>query len=686
MLTKYRGGQLTYLEFCDKEVRKVIQAPPQIQESILNPLHRPDRKDRHPGQGARRYPSNPNNTLRGVPTLGPVALFRVGQICNRCEKANKVHGDLRLRPVTNLDKIYWEGLPVQGPTEERIAFLCHGCVFPACPRNQSNQDLEYRHGLFQATEDTRELPDPAISEVAESVEPTRESEWGDSSDDSEFIPYNRRRKSPSGSTRQPLCTPLRSEKGGRNVQFETPIADTGGGKAWSTSTGYTMDKGVSTLDRMKMMDAKYKVKSNIDKTWTAMVPMFAGKHGDIKALAGFNIAVRDALRRESLFEDCIDAGIPLSELLHRLLVLRLEPSSVVMSHLKPVWINEDWRSKHFATQEGMMRFLIRHLLDKTALCDAELAFTSFRRHPGETGIDLVIRLREVYETASLADDFPERIPEHMLPERLVRSLDKLLQIRVTDGLNKSCRPWRRDKLERENRTSSDQVRMILTKIQQEIDTQLSMWPADKPYRPGTVAFRATSPAKLRPRWGRPTPPPNRSETAYAMQEEGGEIEEEQGMSDEETDQLRAIGDLPHRTPTPSRPPVGLLGPAVPAQSRFPRGPLGPRSPIPNGRQRPPLDDAQKGRFTLGNPNYSGCHNCGDKQHMSRDCTLPLSQKLAALVGSHTGWPAEDVESLLSQGFPAALEECWDDPEEIRQYCLALTEWRQAAGAARCSKD
>jgi hypothetical protein len=87
MLTKYRGGG-TYLDFCDKEVRKVMQAPPGIQESILSPLHRPDREAPYSGYGARRHPSNPRNTLRGLPTLGPVSVFKRGQICNRCEKGD----------------------------------------------------------------------------------------------------------------------------------------------------------------------------------------------------------------------------------------------------------------------------------------------------------------------------------------------------------------------------------------------------------------------------------------------------------------------------------------------------------------------------------------------------------------------------------------------------------------------
>jgi hypothetical protein len=72
---------------------------------------------------------------------------------------------------------------------------------------------------------------------------------------------------------------------------------------------------------------------------------------------------------------------------------------------------------------------------------------------------------------------------------------------------------------------------------------------------------------------------------------------------------------------------------------------------------------RRGKFTFGNPNYSGCHNCGYKQHMNKDCTLPLSQKLAALVESTTGWSMEDAQSFLEQGLP----DCWDDPAEITAY-------------------
>ena len=743
MLAKYHNASIPYLDFCNKEVVKVMQAPPGIQESILNPLHRPDKEDPYPGLGARRYPSNPRNTLRGLPRLGPAIRTRVGQKCNRCEKGDvlNVLGH-RLRPVTNLGDgpglCLWEGLP-ENSLKGSTAFLCSGCIFPSCSRNQDHQYLEYTNGQFQAAEtpyrtenttppdggpktpeqETEELPSQgAVGHAGhwnpwkgqwdyilpKSKEPDMGFSWGDSSDDSEFT-FNRQRKGPLGSqSSTPAAidpyTPLSFSsiaKQTRNARFNTPEAGQNSyqsplpadtnldeGKAWSTSSGQTVGK-TSGLERLKMMDVKYKIKSNIDKTWTSMVPMFAGKYGDIKALAKFGTDVKDALRREGLFEDCIEAGIPLSELLHRLLVLRLEPASVIARHLKPVWDKEDWRAKHFGDLGCMMRFLIRNLLDKTALSDAEVAFTSFRRLAGESAIELLIRLRETYETACLEEDFPIRIPEHMLPERMVRSLDNQLQIRVIDGLGKSCRPWRREKLEKEKRTSPDQIRMILTKVQQEIDTQLAVW--NRVVRPGGVSFKDTpantsSGKPFTNRWGR-TPYPKRSETAYPLQDETMDTDCEYEPSDEDTEKLRTVGGPPPRKPfvpfkpfTPGKPPVGLLGPPVPEFSRYPRGPPGPRPPTPNSRPRTPPDESKRGRYTLGDVNYSGCHNCGDKQHMARDCTKPLSQKLAALVQSHTGWPDEDVQSLLEQGLPTSLEEYWDNPEEIRQYCLEISEFRK----------
>jgi hypothetical protein len=70
-------------------------------------------------------------------------------------------------------------------------------------------------------------------------------------------------------------------------------------------------------------------------------------------------------------------------------------------------------------------------------------------------------------------------------------------------------------------------------------------------------------------------------------------------------------------------PQHILGPPVPSLSWLPspRGLAGPR--------QPPPDDSRGSFFTLGNPNYGDCHNCGDKTHVGKDFSKPIQEKLAA---------------------------------------------------------
>jgi hypothetical protein len=59
------------------------------------------------------------------------------------------------RPVTNLTESAGDGLP-ETTTTKLHAHLGSGCVFPADPKNQGWQELEFRNGQFQATKAARE--------------------------------------------------------------------------------------------------------------------------------------------------------------------------------------------------------------------------------------------------------------------------------------------------------------------------------------------------------------------------------------------------------------------------------------------------------------------------------------------------------------------------------------------------
>jgi hypothetical protein len=106
------------------EVQKVRNAPPEIANSILHPEYRTERPEH---TKPANMPSNPCNTLRILPTLGPVAPPRPGRACGRCEQ----HQGRQLRPVTNLYLGAWEGLKDAAVDGNNQAYLCDACLFPS---------------------------------------------------------------------------------------------------------------------------------------------------------------------------------------------------------------------------------------------------------------------------------------------------------------------------------------------------------------------------------------------------------------------------------------------------------------------------------------------------------------------------------------------------------------------------
>jgi hypothetical protein len=218
------------------------------------------------------------------------------------------------------------------------------------------------------------------------------------------------------------------------------------------------------------------------------------------------------------------------------------------------------------------------------------------------------------------------------------------------------------------------------KIQAELDTQIAMVQGIGRASTPSVTFQATS--GRRPPFARNAPTPRRSETAYRMDgdtEQGWEGDEwglPFGGGDGE-DAVRALSTRPAPSPA-GRPPVGSLGPPVPSTSRFtqPRGPGGPRRPV---GSRPPPDESKVGRFTMGHANYGGCHNCGDKDHMARDCTKPMQQRLLALVSQTEDWALDDAEAFLEQGLPECLDDYWTDPQVIMDYCQQISNGAEDAG-------
>jgi hypothetical protein len=185
-----------------RQVLKVRKAPAGISYSILHPDYYVEKPNGRP-----IMPSNPHNTLRILPTLGPVAAAKEGRTCNRCERSHegRFSVQLRLRPVTNLMFGSWDGLPDTATGEDNQAYICNSCLFPSCPDNRDWQNLEFRDGHYQATPTSQAALEagPGCSAGGwDGTFPAKDASEDDtSSEGSDFPPRTpRRRKTPHAGT------------------------------------------------------------------------------------------------------------------------------------------------------------------------------------------------------------------------------------------------------------------------------------------------------------------------------------------------------------------------------------------------------------------------------------------------------------------------------------------------------
>lgn len=65
----------------------------------------------------------------------------------------------------------------------------------------------------------------------------------------------------------------------------------------------------------------------------------------------------------------------------------------------------------------------------------------------------------------------------------------------------------------------------------------------------------------------------------------------------------------------------------------------------------------------GNPVYSGCYNCGDKQHLARDCPAPLKERVYLIEEDPNSLDDyEEACMYAMQGVHPDLEEPFSDTE------------------------
>ena len=136
------------------------------------------------------------------------------------------------------------------------------------------------------------------------------------------------------------------------------------------------------------------------------------------------------------------------------------------------------------------------------------------------------------------------------------------------------------------------------------------------------------------------------------------------------DTLQAAVEMyPPRT-QPPRVLTGPIGPPVPDSSRRRSMPLRRQQPThkplaASRRQGTGLSDLasrattwtaraalneqpSRTRHIPGNPNYTGCHNCGSLEHLARHCEKPVTKQLASLI-EQGDMTLDDAEVYVMQG-------------------------------------
>ena len=662
------------MDVLKQEYEKMVRAPKSVSDNMLHPYFRDTDRPWSPGE----EPMDCRITLTAMPSFDAVTSDVAQYPCSRCgEMSSDANFLRRVRGLLSAD---WTGPqrcpppgmrplgPLQGSAADSEApyiFFCCLCVFPADPTNRPDQELYFWNGHF------RPRHNPSVPDTSGTLAPGPPGRppynWGDSSDSDyhptpQVPPLTPEAPTPVGGAA--LSTSHYEPRTPRTVQpgndDPCPSRAATPASAAENQWDYLLEKyPPKAIMTSKEVSDKHRLIKLVDDVWIKMVPKWDGVYNDTDALALFWQRVRDTMQRETIFEDCIQSGLPRPELLHRLLVLRLEPTSLVYSHLKPLWHDAGWRNARLADIPTMIKYLSRISLDKAALTKAERLYLAFKRRAGEGSIELLIRLRVVYDTARLSPTFEYRLPEHTLPETLVRSLDDDLHLLVCEGLDRKWLAWKREKMERQKRVSPEQILRALTKIQQEIEIQLQILKA---------ITRAQPPPRYQPPMDgmrRPNPFKRRPPAVLSMSgNEDSERLKDPGET-ESDDGLYSLGPPKTQSPPTARPPIGSLGPRVPPTAR--RTPHTSNGPSADNRR--PREPAVRGQYTLGDPNYKGCHNCSDKGHMMRDCPKPAQDRVAALV-AHETWDTRDAFAFIAQGMPMDLEQLWD-PEEVRLYCLEL---------------
>ena len=625
-------------------------------------------------------------TLRNLPRLG--AVCEGGGICARCGMFRQA-GLLR-----RADTASFTGNPPPGVRMDRPWRLCRLCYSPVegadtaavqeyVPCVDPDTPVQYRARRTEETETTISSGPPQPTD-SDSEERSPSDNSSDNSDPerhrrSRTCSSRRRSQRAEGAANITQYPQHLSTPGTRNLPTTSskmgqrrggpPDEDPDDEDPWMQRNLPT-PRGERQVGRIGYREDPLRKFSDLNKVMRDVkkeleqLPSLPGDYDKLEPLSEFLYELRDILQNNPTVDGAISAGIEESRVIHAAVEMKLQgiKSSYVWYKLHPLMLNGGWRT-NFASVPVLSKHLGRECLKRETVQMAAITYREMSFKLSDTPAIFAVKMIKQHATASMDAEFQRRHPFYGVPADFVNALPPQLKILLKNGLRYAKVRWQSRHLEAAGVTQAVEIQRVLTKVCEELDTQLALQNALRGERKHMVSPKEDNSGNGRRRsFWRP------KVNALVMGEENPEEAEVLAKGPGTTP---ASAQSPGSARVTARP-IGPIGPSVPAGSRrFVRfaqrktdvARSDPRAQTRWSARKLISEGDNRMKHVPGNPVYSGCYNCGDKQHLARDCPAPLKERVYLIEEDPNSLDDyEEACMYAMQGIHPDLEEPFSDTE------------------------